>query len=309
MSYEENIFKRGQADYVFRVNKVIDYIEENICSHLTLDELASKANFSKYHFHRIFHKLTGEKLFDFIWRVRIERAASNLVLNPDRKITDVALSYGFANSQIFSRKFKQRYNITPSKFRKENKILKINSNNIDLASFSPSSLFESGEIPKSRTIDFTGRKVAYLRYTGSYKNFSQNMFIDYYFKLYSWAGDAGVIMNPFELYILYHDHPDTTQEEKQRLSMCIPIDESIKTTRDIGNMDIMEGKYLFTSFKIRPDEIGIAWDWVYHVCLPENGLIPISAPTFEFYDNKKIIQNGYLYVQIGIPVKPIRKST
>ena len=61
-------------EYISRINKVIDYIEINITTELNLDALASTANFSKFHFHRIFKNLVGETLNKYINRVRIEKA-------------------------------------------------------------------------------------------------------------------------------------------------------------------------------------------------------------------------------------------
>jgi AraC family transcriptional regulator len=57
-------------EYKTRINKGFDYIELNIEEQFTLEELASVSNFSKIHFHRIFHGLVGETPFQFIQRIR-----------------------------------------------------------------------------------------------------------------------------------------------------------------------------------------------------------------------------------------------
>ena len=75
-------------EYVYRINKVIDYIQENLSSDLSLDQLAEVANFSKFHFLRIFYSMVGETLNQFIQRIRIERAADLLLLSPKSKITE-----------------------------------------------------------------------------------------------------------------------------------------------------------------------------------------------------------------------------
>jgi AraC family transcriptional regulator len=48
------------SEYINRINKTFDYIELNLDKPLTLGELATVANFSKFHFNRIFHAVTGE---------------------------------------------------------------------------------------------------------------------------------------------------------------------------------------------------------------------------------------------------------
>jgi AraC family transcriptional regulator len=62
-------------EYAARINTVIDYIERNLGKKLTLDELASVAKFSKFHFLRIFNAFNGETLFQFIQRLRLEKSA------------------------------------------------------------------------------------------------------------------------------------------------------------------------------------------------------------------------------------------
>jgi AraC family transcriptional regulator len=64
---------------VIRISKAITYIEEHLHEKLMLNEIASKAHFSPFHFHRLFSSVTGETLNNFITRKRIERSASFLL--------------------------------------------------------------------------------------------------------------------------------------------------------------------------------------------------------------------------------------
>lgn len=80
-----------QKEYIHRINKVIDYIEQNLDSELSLERLADVALFSPYHFHRIFSAFMGETLSGFIRRKRIEKAAS-LLLN-DKEMPELNLVY------------------------------------------------------------------------------------------------------------------------------------------------------------------------------------------------------------------------
>ncbi|HMA65896.1 MAG TPA: AraC family transcriptional regulator [Chitinispirillaceae bacterium] len=60
-----------QADYRQRINRVIDYIDAHLDENLTLETLAYIACFSKFHFHRIFQSVTGERLSECIQRLRL----------------------------------------------------------------------------------------------------------------------------------------------------------------------------------------------------------------------------------------------
>ena len=100
--------------YDSRINRVIDYIDRNLDRKLTLDELATVASFSKYHFHRIFHGVIGESLFQFIQRVRLEKAAFFLSARPDMSITENTIECGFSGSSSFSKSFHAFFGCSPS---------------------------------------------------------------------------------------------------------------------------------------------------------------------------------------------------
>ena len=84
--------------YISRINSVLDYIEDNLSEPLTLQELSDIANFSRFHFHRIFSTFMGETLSQFIWRVRLQKAAAILVNEKSKSITEIALDCGFSSS-------------------------------------------------------------------------------------------------------------------------------------------------------------------------------------------------------------------
>ena len=58
--------KYRRMEYTARMNRAMDYIREHLDKRLTLVEVAEKANFSPFHFHRIFSSCVGETLNTFI---------------------------------------------------------------------------------------------------------------------------------------------------------------------------------------------------------------------------------------------------
>ena len=79
----------SRAEYVARVNRVIDHIERNLAEPLSLAALADVAGMSRFHFHRIFGALVGETLHGFVQRLRVERAATMLLVNPSTSVTSM----------------------------------------------------------------------------------------------------------------------------------------------------------------------------------------------------------------------------
>ena len=105
------------AQYRGRINLAVDNIESNLCRDFTLEEIAAVAGFSKYHFHRIFFTFTGETLFQFIQRLRLEKGATMLLNDHAKPVTDIALDCGFANSSSFAKSFKQYFGYTATEWR------------------------------------------------------------------------------------------------------------------------------------------------------------------------------------------------
>ncbi|MCP4150186.1 MAG: helix-turn-helix transcriptional regulator, partial [bacterium] len=53
----DNNKKFLRDEYLARINRVIDFIENNIYNDLSLEKLAEVADFSRFHFHRIFNAM------------------------------------------------------------------------------------------------------------------------------------------------------------------------------------------------------------------------------------------------------------
>ena len=107
----------NRLEYEKRVNRVIDYVREHLADELTLADLARVAALSPFHFHRVFTAITGETLFGFIQRVRIERAAGALSSHPDQSVLAVALDHGFSSAAAFARAFRARFGMSATQWR------------------------------------------------------------------------------------------------------------------------------------------------------------------------------------------------
>ena len=104
-------------EYRGRINRVMDHIERNMDRSFTLEELADIANFSKFHFSRIFWAMTGETPFGFLKRIRMEKAASLLLMNPKESISEISYLCGYSNLPVFSRNFKTHFGLSASEWR------------------------------------------------------------------------------------------------------------------------------------------------------------------------------------------------
>lgn len=110
-------------NWVKNMNDALEYIEENINKDVTSEEVAEVALSSKFHFLRIFNILTGMTVGEYIRKRRLSLAAKDIV-SSDMKIIDIAHKYGYETPEAFTKAFKKLHNITPSKARKREEILK-----------------------------------------------------------------------------------------------------------------------------------------------------------------------------------------
>jgi AraC-like DNA-binding protein/ligand-binding sensor protein len=98
------------------VRKAREYIAQHKSEPLTLSAVAQASGASVFHFCKIFKKSTGLKFTDYVARLRLEDAKAQL-LNPSRRISEVAYDVGFQSLTQFNRMFKRVFGESPSEFR------------------------------------------------------------------------------------------------------------------------------------------------------------------------------------------------
>lgn len=110
-------------EWIERLNKAINYIEENITKEIEYEQVAKIACCSTYHFQRMFAYMADVPLSEYIRRRRMSLAAVELQ-NDDKKIIDVALKYGYSSPTAFNRAFKSIHGVAPSVIKREITTLK-----------------------------------------------------------------------------------------------------------------------------------------------------------------------------------------
>jgi len=318
---------RGQ--YISRVNHVIDYIEANLDEDLSLRKVAEVADFSPYYFHRIFHAMVGETLNQFVQRLRIEKAATQLIGNSKKSITEIALGCGFSGSAPFARAFKVTFGMSASEwrsggYRKHRNICKVDGNNSHILgkiekahqSFllytdtTTRNLVWRTKVKNTSLIhvevkDMPDLHVAYVRHTGPYQG-EEALFQRLFEKLMMWAGPRELLQPETQMLCAYHDDPDVTSADKLRTSVCITIPEGTPVDGEIGEMLIPGGRFAVARFELLPHEYQLAWDTLFGSWLPQSGYQPDDRLCYELYQPPpEQHPEGKHVVDICIPVKPL----
>ena len=91
-------------------------VNSHICTDLSIEDIARLANFSLSSFKREFKKIYNDSPAKYIKNKKLERA-SDLLLISDQRVSDIAYDCGFNDLAHFSKSFHEKFNISPSKFR------------------------------------------------------------------------------------------------------------------------------------------------------------------------------------------------
>lgn len=106
-----------QYEYIEKFMNICKYINDHCTEDLTVDDLALKAGFSKFHFSRLFKQFTNMSCYDYLINQRIAYA-EKLLLTPGIPITEVAMQSGFNSLSTFNRIFKTIKKCTPSEYKR-----------------------------------------------------------------------------------------------------------------------------------------------------------------------------------------------
>jgi AraC family L-rhamnose operon transcriptional activator RhaR/AraC family L-rhamnose operon regulatory protein RhaS len=109
--------KRNQATPLVRMANVVAHIQKHFREPLRVSELARLAHFSESQFQRTFKRTYNTAPQKFVQQVRLHEAGE-MLKDPNRDITNIALETGFSSSSLFSTQFKRQFGQTPSEYRR-----------------------------------------------------------------------------------------------------------------------------------------------------------------------------------------------
>jgi len=100
-----------------QMQNLLNYLEQNCTSQITLEDAANFAHFSQWYFSRIFKALTGQTFTQYINNLRLQKA-DYMLCTTKETITSIALNCGFDNIRTFNRLYKRTKGTVPSESRK-----------------------------------------------------------------------------------------------------------------------------------------------------------------------------------------------
>ena len=251
-----------RREYERRVNRVMDYVQAH---------LAAVAAFSPFHFHRVFAAITGETLSDFIRRIRLERAASGLVVLRETSVLEIALRCGFSSAATFARSFRTHFGMSATEWRqggaqhwgearrrdsKDRKSARKPGQpkgNLGKASSSRNRHNTSGQsrgaVMSVEIRELPPCRVAYMRHVGPYGEDGRIGALWIAFE--RWIRANGLRHAGTQTIGIGHDAPSIAAPEKLRYDACLVVDARFDADRLVNITDLPGGKYAVAASRAR----------------------------------------------------------
>lgn len=113
-----NIYEIKSIKYLEKMEKVNQYIQEQYTQHLLIEDVAEKFNYNPSYFSRFYKKFMGITFTEYLNSVRLD-AAYKEMRDTDKTILEIALDNGFATNKTFYNVFRNKFGLSPQKFRKQ----------------------------------------------------------------------------------------------------------------------------------------------------------------------------------------------
>lgn len=270
------------------VNKSIDYILTHLEEPISIEDVANQLSFSKYYFCRMFKEVTGEGVYSFIKRLKVEQSAIDLKLQKDKRITDIGLDYGYSASN-YSSLFKEHYQLSPNDYRKS------------LEASTISNLFYPQKQEVLDTFEDYQKKVELKELNDLYVIY-ERMLGNYAELKSSWSAlveenayydDTTVMIEKF-----YND-PAVAIDGHSICDLCFTLNEEIK---EKNTMVITGGTYAIYPYKGQIEDIFRVMQGFFRIWLPESSYQMREKYGLTIY-RKIDWENDYVQLDMCIPVE------
>ena len=268
--------------YTDRINRVLNYAHFNHNGgHLDLDQLASIASLSKFHFIRVFQDCVGESPMRYLKRTRMERAGSLVKHETDLSVFEIAYRCGFNSAQSFSREFSNKFGCAPRSYRTNHlNILEDNAETsfrqmlfkkFTLIGIDPD--FEQSA-SKIQIKDLKPTRVAYIRSIGR-QNGGDLISLSME-SMKNWARERGIWSDKSEFIGISWDFSSMTPDSLRRYDAAISIPNNLSLEPGYSSQTIPGGTYAVTQVSYRSvEDFILIWKWF--------GMALESANKFRMY--------------------------
>ncbi len=261
-------------EYVRRILKVLIYIEEHIDEKMTMKELAKAASYSVFHFARVFHMVTGESAYQYVKRLRMQRAAGRLRYT-EQPVTEIALDSTYDTPSAFTKAFKQWIGKSPRGYRTLHTSIQNMKKKIkELPMFTPDKIAKNSP----------DLNVLFIRRYGNYNKSGW----DAWSAMSSFMTDNHLDRSKLRCFGINRDAPSVTSEDKLRYDACILASQEVKEKGEVARQIIKGGKYAVFTHPGSYDGLEDTFNRIFLKWLPESR---------EQFDDSRTVFCEYLHME------------
>lgn len=280
-------------EYYDSIEKVIDYIEENLKENFSLEDLAKIACMSEFHFHRVFSFITNETIMKYVRKRRLTGASYELI-NTDKAIIEIAFDYGYESQESFTRSFKSLFNETPNKFRKNENHGFLNAYrskmNLENIKIKKGEIKMEYKIVEREKMLLVGLECTTTTKENTEKNVIPMLWGEFNFRIREVANQTGKreaigFCGEVKKYT-----PDIKMSEdvEFRYLAGVEVTSIDSIPEGMKAIEVPKQKYIVFTHKGALDTLGDTYKAIYTKAFPESGFIPDKAFEFELYDERFI---------------------
>jgi len=290
------------VDHIRRVELALEYIENHLKENITLEEAASEACFSPYHFHRIFHALLGENFKEYIRKRRLSNAACDLI-NTDREILQISFDYRFESQESFTRSFKKMFGTTPGRFRE----MRILPRVFFKPEMNGSKLYHlnNGVTMNPKIVNTDGIKIIGLSSQTNQKNNTVPQLWQDFMKREKEI--KNIVKPEFFLGVCVNDKNADYKQFTEDTLFTEVVGKAVKNFDHIPEgmltRTLPPYKYAVFTHKGSLENLRATYDYIYGTWLPKSGYEFGDTDDFEWYGEDYQLGNPDSELYIYIPVK------
>ena len=240
------------------INNSIDYIMQHFEEDISVKDVADYFHFSESYFSRTFKAETGESVYAFIKRLKMDQSAIDIKLEKNKMITDIGLDYGFSSSN-YSTAFRKHHHVSPAEFRKATEATSISNPFYpqEFASFGSFSEYDC----RMKIQEISDMQVIYERMIGNYVELKEKWF--QFMETYKeYIKEETLLIERF------YDDPSISSLNRCICDLCITADKNCELD---NQTTITGGKFAVYRFEGEIQDIFCTLQGIFSVWFPESG--------------------------------------
>ena len=278
------------------VQRAVLFMEENLKSKISLEDIADAANYSQWYFHRLFRVLTGYCVNDYLRRRRLCEASHGL-LYTTKRIKVIALEYQFESQEAFTRSFCSISGITPGRYRKMiAPLLRFPAVNLD-NSF--------GHLKKGVNNMYirTENKPAFHVVGVSCRANPSGSLHKLWGEFTNRVGEIKNVLDGGRAYQVCVFEGANHEAEEYTFIAGMEVENLNDIPEEMIGHTVPTADYAVFEHRGTLDKLHLSYEYIFGVWLRENGYLMADADSLEVYDERFKVGQEDSILEIWVPIK------